>query len=403
MRDAAIVNAKITSPHSLIEYLAVHPQVQPALATFHEQQVDIVEQIIAIQQIPAPTFAEAERAAYVAAQMEQIGLQMVTRDELHNVYGRYPGGDPDHPPLIVSAHLDTVFPADTDLTVTRDGRFLYGPGVSDNAAGVAALLRLAQTLRDFDLHPPADVWFVANSGEEGLGNLRGMRAVVDRFGEEAGYLVIEGGFYGHLSHQAIGVRRFRVDAETEGGHSWGDFGATSAVHVLAHFIAAIDQIEAPRTPRTSYNVGVVEGGTSINTIAAHAACWLDLRSEEPAALAALEQEVEALLEQTRRRFADATLHMSLVGDRPAGRVPRRTPLVEWAAAALLRGPVDEVKYMAGSTDTNIPLSRGITAVCAGLTQSGNAHRKDEYLDVTYIPHGLEQLLLILLAGAGFTP
>jgi acetylornithine deacetylase/succinyl-diaminopimelate desuccinylase-like protein len=390
-------------PHIRIENLAAHPQAAAALAAFHEQQEDVVAQIIAIQQIPAPTFAEAERAAYVAEQMAELGLRQVTEDELHNVYGRFPGQDPDHPPLIISAHLDTVFPADTDLSLTWDGRLLYGPGVSDNAAGVAALLRLAQSLRDFDLRPPADVWFVANSGEEGMGNLRGMRAVVDRFGEKAVYLVIEGGFYGHLSHQAIGVRRFRIDVETEGGHSWSDFGATSAVHVLGRLIAAIDQIKVPESPRTSYNVGVVEGGVSINTIAAHAACWLDLRSEAPKVLGALESEVRGLIERMGEHFPQAALTATLVGDRPAGRIPRQTPLVAWATAALQRGPLDTVNYIAGSTDANIPLSRGITAVCAGLTQSGNAHREDEYLDVTYIPHGLEQLLLILLAAAGFTP
>jgi tripeptide aminopeptidase len=388
-----------------IERIAQHPHVQNALAAFQAQLEQAVAQLIAVQQIPAPTFAEAERAAFVQEQFAAAGLQEVHQDGLHNVYGRYPAPGPtSHAPVIISAHTDTVFAADTDLTIQRDGRFLYGPGVGDNATGVAGLFLLAQALCAHQLYPPADLWFVANVGEEGLGNLRGMRAVVERFGRRATYIIVEGGLYGQISHQAIGVRRFRIEVSAPGGHSWGSFGAPSAIHQLAHIIAAIDRLRVPEQPKTTFNVGIIQGGTSINTIAQAAHLLLDLRSEEPAALAELEAAVAEIVTQVARpegRANGVSATMTLVGDRPAGHIPRHTPLVSWAEAALRAVGCHPVIYMAGSTDANIPLSQGITAVCVGLTRSGNAHRLDEYIEPGFLPDGLGQLLLLTLAAAGF--
>ncbi len=242
---------------------------------------------------------------------------------------------------------------------------------------------------------------MANVGEEGLGDLRGMRAVVAKFGSQARYIVVEGGIFGFICHQAIGVRRYRLDITAPGGHSWGSFGSTSAIHVMGHLIAAIDQIPVPKSPRTTYNVGVVEGGQSINSIAQNASMWLDLRSEEVGELEELEERVRQIVSELLNRFTEAKIAMTMVGNRPAGQIGRSTPLVTWAEAALRQTGHEKVEYFAGSTDTNIPLSQGIPGVCVGLARSANVHRLDENLDPSSLPAGLGQLLLLSLAAAGF--
>lgn len=384
-----------------IEKIAQDRRVQAALAGFREGLAQAVELVIAVQQIPSPTFSEARRASFVQRRFEELGLCDVTRDELHNVYGRLPASpSTTSPPVIISAHNDTVFPPETDLTVRRNGRRVHGPGIGDNATGVAGLLLLAQALQEYKLQPENELWFVANVGEEGLGDLRGMRAVVERFDREATYLVVEGGLYGQISHEAIGVRRFRIEVETAGGHSWGCFGSPSAVHELGHLIAAIDDLVVPTEPKTTYNVGVIEGGTSINTIAPSASLLLDLRSEDPDVLARLVADVEEIVTGANGR-SPVNITMTQIGDRPAGQIPRHTPLVAWTEAALRYVGCQKTTYIASSTDANIPLSQGMTAVCVGLTESGNAHRLDEYIDPTHLPDGLGQLLLLALAAAGF--
>lgn len=390
-----------------IEQIARHAPVQAALASFDARQEKAIDLVIAVQQIPAPTFHEAERAAFVEARFRELGLLDVHQDGLHNVYGRLSGTAGKGAPLVLSAHSDTVFDAETDLTVRRNGRYIYGPGIGDNAAGVAGLLLLARALKEFDLRVKSDVWFVANVGEEGLGDLRGMRAVAKKFGKEATYIVIEGGLHGQISHQAIAVQRFRIEAETAGGHSWGSFGEPSAVHELARLVAAIDEISVPDSPKTTYNVGVIQGGTSINTIAQSACMLLDLRSEEEGELGRLVKQVRDLVKRARRRHKrerrGVTIHMTQVGHRPAGRIPRTASIVRWAEQALRYIDCAQITYIAGSTDANIPLSQGVAAVCVGLTVSGNAHRLDEYIDPSYLPGGLQQLLLLTLAAADFQP
>jgi di/tripeptidase len=263
---------------------------------------------------------------------------------------------------------------------------------------VAGLLLLLEAMNQFSLRSQADVWFVANVGEEGMGDLRGMRAVGERFGTSATYLVVEGGLYGQIAHQAIGVRRFRLDVTANGGHSWANFGRSSAIHALAHMITQIDGLSVPKTPKTTYNVGIIEGGTSVNTIAQSASCLLDLRSEDVGALAQLVQEVQAIVARAQKR-GEVQVAMTQVGDRPAGQISRQAPLVQWAEAALHAVGCPTVTYIIGSTDANIPLSMGAQAVCVGLTESGNAHRLDEYIDPSKLPQGLGQLLLLMLAAA----
>jgi acetylornithine deacetylase/succinyl-diaminopimelate desuccinylase-like protein len=383
-----------------IETVAQNGRIQAALAHFYDIVPEIVEQAIAIQQIPAPTFAEAERAAYIEARFVEIGLVDVAQDELHTVYGRFPALQPNgRSPVIISAHSDTVFPAGTDLTVRREGHLIHGPGIGDNSTGVAGLIALAQSLRLHEIRPLGDIWFVSNVGEEGLGDLCGMRAVVDRFGGEATYLVVEGGLYGQISHQAIGVERYEIVVRTAGGHSWGNFGRRSAIHELGRLITAVDTLKVPAPPKTTYNVGLIEGGTSINTIAQTAKMLLDLRSEEPQQLAVLVAEIEKLVSKMAKQ-SDIAIKMTQIGSRPAGHLRRDAPLVQQAVAALRHVGCQQINTIASSTDANVPLSRGFTAVCIGLTESGNAHRLDEYMDSTCLPAGMSQLLLLTLSAAG---
>ncbi len=390
-----------------IESIARDARVQTLLGRLVEQADEVMDMAVAIQQIPAPTFAEAARARFIRTQFEAIGLHDVFKDDLHNVYGRLPAVQPSHTPVILSAHTDTVFPAGTDLTVRRNGRILAGPGLGDNSTGVAGLLHLAQNLAGSDLPLPADLWFVANVGEEGLGDLGGMRAVVERFGRKATYIVIEGGLYGQISHQAIGVRRYRIGVKAGGGHSWGNFGRASAIHELARLITAIDRLSVSQTPKTTYNVGVIEGGTSINSIAQSATMLLDLRSEDAGLLRGLVAAVQTIVDDARGRLAhdgrsDATITMTQIGNRPAGGIPSDAPLVGWAEDALRFVGCPHVSHVVSSTDANVPLSQGIPAVCIGLTESGNAHRLDEFVDPLNLPKGLSQLLLLTLAAANFS-
>jgi len=389
-----------------IERIASFSRVQDGLNSFHARKNEIIDWIIAVQQIPAPTFHEVQRAKYIESQFVRLGLKDVWRDNVNNVYGRFPGSNPSaNKPVIISAHSDTVFPPDTNLQVDRRNNMIYGPGIGDNSTGVGGLFAIADTLRSFDLQPRADLWFVSNVCEEGLGDLRGMRAVVDHFGRQATYIVVEGGLFGQIAHEAVGVRRFRIDVETPGGHSWGSFGTASAIHEISHLIAAIARLNVPEKPKTTYNVGVIEGGTSINTIASSAAMLLDLRSENAAELERLVNLVSDIVLRTQKRAArrknGVIFSIEPVGSRPAGRIPRNTPIVRWAEEALRFSGSRSVIYVAGSTDANIPLSLGIPSVCIGLTESANSHRLDENIDPERLPCGLKQLLLLTLAAGNF--
>ena len=238
-----------------------------------------------------------------------------------------------------------------------------------------------------------------------MGDLCGMRAVVEHFGRQSVYIVVEGGLFGQIAHEAVGVRRFRITVETSGGHSWGSFGAPSAIHEISHLVAAIARLSVPDKPKTTYNVGMIEGGTSINTIASSASMLLDLRSEDAAELDRLVNLVSDIVRRTQkranRRQNSAKISIEPVGNRPAGHIPRSTPIVRWAEEALKFSGSRSVLYVAGSTDANIPLSLGIPSVCIGLTDSANSHRLDEYIDTSRLPSGMKQLLLLALAAGNY--
>ncbi|WP_322510809.1 M20/M25/M40 family metallo-hydrolase [Chloroflexus sp.] len=381
---------------AVVQHWYTHPAVRTALADLADYRSTLAT-AIEIQQVPAPTFAERPRSLLVSQRMRALGLHDVEIDELGNVYGRRPG-QRDCPALLVSAHLDTVFPAETDLSIRYEGDRVYGPGIGDNSAGVAGLLRLAEVYQRFDLPTASDIWFVANVGEEGLGDLRGMRAVIDRLRTRLGaVVVIEGCDFGSLHHQAIGVRRFRIEATGPGGHSWGNFGTPSAIHVLVRLAARLTELNVPLSPRTTFNIGTISGGTSVNTIAQHASMLLDLRSVSSAALADLVNEVYRLVEETALEQPEIQLQLIKVGDRPSGAIPREHPLVQ-AAVTAYQMVGAQISFQQSSTDANIPLSIGMPAVCVGLTDGGNAHRTDEYILPANLSRGMQALLLLTLAA-----
>ncbi len=373
------------------------PGVQAALQ--HLANIKpIIDTAIAIQQVPAPTFDEDRRSALVAEHLTCLGLSDVERDAVGNVYGRRPGRG-DGAALLIAAHIDTVFPVETDLTVRYEGDRIYGPGLGDNSLGVAGLLHLAQVFQAYELPNRGDIWFVGDVGEEGLGDLCGMRAVVSRLHPHLGAAIaLEGCDFGKLHHQAIGVRRYRIDVTAPGGHSWGDFGSPSAIHILVQIAAQLTQISPSTDPRTTFNIGVINGGTSVNTIAEQASLLLDMRSVATSALNALVRRVDMIIAAEAKRHPQARIMVETVGDRPAGAIPRSHPLVQ-AATAAWQSVGATVSYVQSSTDANIPLSQGIPAVCVGLTDGRNAHRQDEYILPINLGCGMQALLLLALAAS----
>jgi tripeptide aminopeptidase len=373
------------------------PAVRRALTELSDYR-PILETAIAVQQIPAPTFDEAERAAFVLDRLRGMGLSDVSCDQIGNVYARRPGRQRS-PALLVSAHLDTVFPRETDLRLRYEGERVYGPGLGDNSTGLAGLIHLAQVLQRHDLPNEGDIWFVGNVGEEGLGDLRGIRAAVERLRSELGrVIVLEGCDFGTLHHQAIGVRRYRIEAIAPGGHSWGNFGTPSAIHTLVQLAARITALTTPRNPRTTFNIGVIEGGTSVNTIAERASLLLDMRSVSAAALGDLIAQVDRLVAAAAAESPEVQIRVETVGDRPSGMIARDHELVQ-AAVSAYHAVGAHVSFQQSSTDANIPLSQGIPAVCIGLTDGGNAHRQDEFILPANLGRGLQALLLMALAAS----
>jgi acetylornithine deacetylase/succinyl-diaminopimelate desuccinylase-like protein len=360
---------------------------------------------IAIQQIPAPTFHEAERAGFVRARFTEEGLQDVEIDSVGNVYARVgsrrqpadakpqPFASAPDKPLIVSAHLDTVFPVGVDLSIRREPERILAPGIGDNSLGVAGLFGLVWALQERGLSLPGDLWLVANVCEEGLGNLRGMQALVDRFGSRPfAYIVVEGMALGQVYQRGLGVQRYRLSVRTAGGHSWIDYGQPSAIHELTALATRITGLELPRQPRTTLNVGVISGGSSVNTIAAEAMLELDLRSENAATLENVVGQVQQIVHSVQK--PGVTIKLEAIGQRPAGELPAEHRLVTLARDCL-RSVGIEARLSIGSTDANLPLSLGIPSITIGLTTGGKAHSVHEYINVAPLEKGVEQLVRLV--------
>lgn len=357
----------------------------------------VLERTAEIAAVSSPTGEEAAKSAFVERLFAGEGLS-VSRDDIGDVVATIPGRLTASGPigsLLIAAHIDTVFPADTPLPISRTGDRLSGPGVGDNSVAVAVVTKLHEVFARAGEQPAVDVLVTGNVGEEGLGNLRGIREVMAARPGIGAVVALEGHNLGRVTHVAVGSRRYRISARGPGGHSWGDFGRPNAIQGLASLIAELDAIPLPRSPKTTLNVGHIEGGVSINTIAPTASCLLDLRSTDETALRRLSERVTRLATREGRGNGIA-FEIETIGERPAGVVAVDSPIVKMAAWAL--GSLDlEPSFDASSTDANVPISLGIPAVCIGLTTGGNVHRTDEYIDVAPVANGIAQTALLALA------
>jgi tripeptide aminopeptidase len=359
----------------------------------------ILDLAVQFQQIPAATFYEYQRAIFLRNYLLDIGASETQMDDIGNVYSRIEGKG-INPPIVVSAHLDTVFPLGTDLTNRRTVDKIYGPGIGDNSMGLAGLCGLYWAFNQSTIKSDlgSDIWLVANVGEEGLGNLKGMKAVVDRFGSKPlAYIVLEGMALGQIYHRGLGVKRYRITIQTTGGHAWVDFGRPSSIHKLAELVVKFNAIPLPIESRTSLNVGMITGGTSINTIASEASCELDLRSESSQELITLSDWVLRLVEEANTKSTQPIkAQAEVIGERPAGEIPKNHPLVILGVDCYVAQKL-QVKLNIGSTDANEPLSRGLPAICVGLTSGGGSHSMGEYIETKPVSLGVGILVDIIRA------
>lgn len=369
--------------------------VEENLAWFAETFEQILEETLHLCRIPAPTFEEAERATYVAERMRAIGLADVAIDPIQNVTGLLHGNS-HGPTTLVTAHLDTVFPRHTPLPVRRTPQRLYGPSIGDNSVAIAALLSVATVMRSTDPLPAGRVIFATSVGEEGLGNLCGMRALLETWeGKLDTVIAVEGHGVDEVYTAGIGSTRLEITFTGAGGHSWGAFGTPSAIHAMGSVIHKISRLRVSSDPKTTYNIGLVEGGESVNTIAPQAKLVLDLRSLQPAYLRRLEARVGRILQKAEQ---ETRIHITsrVVGQRPAAELDVHHPLCQGIQDIRKRLHLRPALFGASSTDANLPLSQGIPAVCLGITRGGLAHTVKEYIDVTPILAGVKQLYLTIL-------
>lgn len=372
-------------------------------ARFRDKVMKIAEQArepisdltSALTAVAAPTGDEEERARMLADTLSGQGFTDVEIDDIHNVTARI-RGNASHSCILLAAHTDTVFPRSVALNVSRNGTRLYGPGVGDNTISVATVVMLRKIFADLGVVPDVDIMVTGNVGEEGLGDLRGMRAVMDANHDIRAAIAVEGHALGRVTHQGVGSRRLEVTLEGPGGHSWGDFGRPSAIHAAARLVTALDDLTLIDDPKTTLNVGIFEGGISVNTIAPSARLIIDMRSLNQDVLEQLVSDVQSRIDAASS--GEITVTTTVVGDRPAGSLPSNTGLVPIARKALALLDIDAI-LDASSTDANIPISRNIPAVCIGVSSGGNAHREDEYIDLDLVPAGVTQLAMVTLEAA----
>ncbi|MFL5577337.1 MAG: M20/M25/M40 family metallo-hydrolase [Gemmatimonadaceae bacterium] len=372
---------------------------------------EIVGAQVALTQIAAPTGQEERRAAWVAQRFTALGLADVRTDRAGNVIGCRPGAPQADAgaPVVVCAHLDTVFPADTALGVRRHGRRLVGPGIGDNGRGLAGMLALAQEIDGRRLRTLRPIEFVATTGEEGLGDLRGAKHYFATAGAGAvAALALDGAGDERIVHRALGSRRYRITFRGPGGHSWAAFGMPNAVNAAAGAAARLAALRLPAEPRTTLTVGRIGGGLSVNSIPAEAWLEVDLRSTSPAVIERYDRELRlaaraAQQEENERRAAGTpplAHDVATIGDRPCGEVPADDALVASAIEATrLVGRDPELST--ASTDANVPIALGIPAVAIGAGgRGGEAHTADEWFDNVDGPLGIGRALTILVAAAG---
>jgi len=395
--------------------LAAAPEVRSAYNWFRSQEPQLAHWQVEVARIPAPPFGESARAAWLAERFRDLALDDVRTDDVGNVFGVSPGYGKRY--VALSAHIDTVFPAGTPLNIKQQGSRLYGPGVSDNGAGLIALLAMAGVLRAVRLRHAMPFVFIGNVGEEGEGDLRGMRHIftTPRWKDAIAYsLILDGAGADTIVAEALGSRRFEVIVRGPGGHSWSDFGAPNPIVVVSRTVEEFSRTPVPASPKTTFNIGVIRGGTSVNSIPESASMRVDLRSTSMTEIDRLERTLRTALdraidEETRiaasrsgsaRRPQGLNSEVVVIGNRPAGELePQARILQVMRAVDSQLGNAAQVQR--ASTDANVPLSLGREAIAIGGGGSGGgAHTLQEWFDCNGRELGLKRILLTLLALAG---
>lgn len=405
------------SAFSRVTALAAQRPVHAAFAWLHGNPKTIMDWQMALVGIPAPPYGEQARAEWLAARFAEAGLTQVEMDAAGNVLGVLPAAtlppESTGPVVVLSAHLDTVFPAGTPLNPVLDGDLLTAPGACDNAAGVAGMLAIAHALTESNVALPAPLIFLGNVGEEGEGDLRGVRHIYNESaplaGRIAAHIVLDGAGADAAVTQALGSRRFLITITGPGGHSFTDAGAPNPIAALAMALARLAETPLPAEPRTTLNVGTIRGGTSVNSIPESAQAAVDFRSTDPAELARLEAALRDAVEGAVGRcnaqasggsagsFVPLSFSIAQIGDRPAAHLPDHSPLLE-SLRAVDRHLGLRTDLRLGSTDANIPLSLGIPALSMGAGGAGGAaHTLAEWYSAKDRETGLRRVLLLVLA------
>jgi acetylornithine deacetylase/succinyl-diaminopimelate desuccinylase-like protein len=395
-QDAAEIGAR----------LLAQPHVRAALDAARRNEPALLEEQIRLCEIPAPPFKEERRAAAMKGIFEKLGLRNVRLDGIGNLLGERPGRQP-RPHLVFSAHLDTVFPEGTDVRVKREGTLLEGPGIGDDCRGLAVVIGVIRALDDAKVETPGTITFLADVGEEGLGDLRGVRHLFEKElkGQIDRFVSVDGTGYG-ITHVGVGSYRYRVTFKGPGGHSYGAFGLANPVHALGRAVAKISEFQVPSDPKTTFNVGRIGGGTSVNSIAFEAWMEVDMRSHDKGSLDAVDQKfhaaIDAAVAEENTRWAGRGAVGAVkerVGTRPPGQTPLDSALVQ-AAISVTKALDLPVSLDPGSTDSNVPMWLGIPAVTIdGGGRGRGAHSLGESFDTTDSWKGTQRALLLAIALA----
>jgi len=392
---------------ALADTVSTHRSLTPAHARLAAHDDAIVRTQITVAQIAAPTGEEQERGGWIARRFRDCGLSDIHTDDAGNVIGRREG-NPDLAPVVICAHLDTVFPRDTDLSIRRDGVRLVGPGINDNGRGLAVMLALAAEIDGVRLRAQHPIEFVATTGEEGLGDLRGAKHYFAGRGRDAHAMVaLDGAGDERIIHRALGSRRFRVSYAGPGGHSWAAFGVPNAVHAAAAAATRLASLPLPASPRTTLSVGRIGGGLSVNSIPDRAWLEIDSRSTSAAALDDIERAIRTIArtaaddENAKRAVGTRVLNVEVesIGARPCGETPADHSLVQ-AALEATRLVGRQPDLALASTDANVAISHGIPAIAIGAGgRGGDAHTHAEWFDNLHGTLGVARALTIVMTTA----
>ena len=389
--------------------VAKHPPVVKTIEAIKGSSVRMFEEQVRINEIPAPPFKEQARAEYYLKKMREAGLTDAAIDKEGNVVGIRRGtGGAKVSKLVVSAHLDTVFPEGTDVKVREKGGRYYAPGIGDDAAGLTTLLTVLEHMNKSGVRTVGDIVFVGTVGEEELGDLRGVKALFRDHKDIDGFISLDGVGLGRIVNAATGSHRFMVTFKGPGGHSFSAFGLPSAIHAMGRAVAKIGDLVPPTNPKTTFTVGTVRGGTSVNAIAGEATIGIDVRSNSQAELVKFVERVmtaihEAVADENKRWNAKSpiTVDIKQVGDRPAGSNPVDAKIVQAARAAFKAVGAEARSMEASSTDSNLPISLGVPAITLSSGgQGGGSHSLGEWYAPVNNTLGAQNILVLALALAG---